>query len=121
MCLTQTGLTGTNAACVVGRYELMASIDKDRDSHIDFAEFATRFRVVFTQIESSDLAADAGTPKALPRLVSWRTIKANARSTSRARCELSCCVLHVHLRADHRSPHGQVQRHRRYSRGQGGR
>lgn len=36
-------------------YELMRSIDTDKDSHVDFKEFAARFRVVFTRV--ADAAA----------------------------------------------------------------
>jgi protein phosphatase len=39
-------------------YELMRSIDTDKDSHIDFAEFASRFKVVFTKFaEGAEAAA----------------------------------------------------------------
>jgi Ca2+-binding EF-hand superfamily protein len=38
-------------------YELMRSIDTDKDAHIDFAEFAARFKVVFTKFKSEGAAA----------------------------------------------------------------
>ncbi len=37
-------------------YELMSSIDKDRDAKIDFKEFAERFQVVFTRIKDGNNA-----------------------------------------------------------------
>lgn len=41
-------------------YELMRSIDKDRDAHIDFKEFADRFQVVFTRIKDGNKAFVTG-------------------------------------------------------------
>lgn len=62
----------------------MATIDKDRDSHIDMAEFAQRFRVVFTQMEASAESKDAGGKRpAMPHLMSWRTIKLGAKPSFR--------------------------------------
>ena len=41
------------------QYDFMQSIDTDKDGHIDFSEFASRFRVAFTRIAD---ASNAGTP-----------------------------------------------------------
>ena len=60
-------------------YELMVTIDKNQDSHINFVEFASRFQVVFTEMKSvntsSGLAVQTGMPHVpLTPHKSWRAM-----------------------------------------------
>ncbi|CAE7838556.1 pef-1, partial [Symbiodinium sp. KB8] len=53
-------------------YELMRSIDRDKDAHIDFDEFAARFKVVFTRFKADgaqarSLSKAIGSPHSSPR------------------------------------------------------
>jgi len=53
-------------------YELMRSIDRDKDAHIDFDEFAARFKVVFTRFKGDgdtmrSLSKAMSTPHSSPR------------------------------------------------------